>query len=246
MSTTKRVNSTLIQNPYYFLTLPIPKQKRIKSNPVPSKSYNIPTVPRDSHGLPLLPLNVGIMTLMSLGSICFRQKFHSERYIFPVGYEVTRRYLSTVSPTAQVVYHCTIIDGGDSPKFQVVGADRVDRPVIASTATGAWSVIVKEANRIRKRTHSNSVSGPDFFGLGQNTIRHLIQQLPGAEKLAKRDQPSDDGGGFYVWQHYTEGGPLGGRHAAVIPALPDDFESAIGPIGEYIPPRIIQARYLFR
>jgi hypothetical protein len=103
--------------------------------------------------------------------------------------------LSTLDPNSEVVYHCTILDGGDGPKFQIVPSDVPDRTVIAGTATGAWSNIVKQANAIRSRQHSNSVSGPDFFGLGQNTIKHLIQELPNADRL--RD---------YVWQNFIEGG----------------------------------------
>lgn len=105
-----------------------------------------------------------------------------------------RRYLSTVDPNAEVVYVCKILDGGDGPKFQITAPD-LKKPIIAGTATGAWSNIVKNANSIRNRQHSNSVSGPDFFGLGQNTIKHLIQELPGADRL--RD---------YVWQNFVEGG----------------------------------------
>jgi hypothetical protein len=95
------------------------------------------------------------------------------------------------------VYHCTILDGGDGPKFQIVPSDTPDQPVIAGTATGAWSTIVKKANAIRNRQHSNSVSGPDFFGLGQNTIKHLIQELPCADRLKD-----------YVWQNFVEGGSV--------------------------------------
>ncbi|KAI0685618.1 hypothetical protein BC835DRAFT_1289824 [Cytidiella melzeri] len=171
------------------------KPKRLKAHTVTSKSYSIPMVPRDKAGRPLLPLNVGIMTVLNLGDVCMREHFHTERYIFPVGYEVTRRYLSTVDPLNEAVYHCTILDGGDGPKFQIVASDDSDKPVIAGTATGAWSVIVRAANLIRNRQHSNSVSGPDFFGLGQNTIKHLIQELSGADRLKD-----------YVWQNFVEGG----------------------------------------
>ncbi|RDB14850.1 hypothetical protein Hypma_016380 [Hypsizygus marmoreus] len=197
------------------------KPKRLKAHTVTSRNFSIPMVPRDKRGKPMLPLNVGIMTVINLGTVCMREHFHTERYIFPVGYEVTRRYLSTVDPAVEVVYHCTILDGGDGPKFQIVPSDVPDRPVIAGTATGAWSSIVKQANAIRNRQHSNSVSGPDFFGLGQNTIKHLIQELPNADRL--RD---------YVWQTFVEGGPLGGRHAAVIPALPEEYDASL-PIGAY-------------
>lgn len=240
---------TYAPNPYFYMTTPgiypqpppsqpprtspdvqrQAKPKRLKAHTVVSRSFNIPTVPRDKSGKPMLPLNVGIMTVISLGEICTREHFHTERYIFPVGYEVTRsvllhqltfltyirRYLSTLDPAHEVVYHCTILDGGDGPKFQIIPSDNSSQPIIAGTATGAWSSIVKQANLIRNRQHSNSVSGPDFFGLGQNTIKHLIQELEGAEKL--RD---------YVWQTFVEGGPLGGRHAAVIPALPEEWESS--------------------
>lgn len=106
-----------------------------------------------------------------------------------------RRYLSTVDPTVDCVYHCTILDGGDGPKFQIIAQDQPDKPIIAGTATGAWSVVVRAANHIRNRQHSNSVSGPDFFGLGQNSIKHLIQELPNADRLKD-----------YVWQNFVEGG----------------------------------------
>ncbi|KAF6754879.1 hypothetical protein DFP72DRAFT_353971 [Ephemerocybe angulata] len=86
------------------------KPKRLKAHTVTSKSYSIPLVPRDKAGKPMLPLNVGIMTVIALGSVCMREHFHTERYIFPVGYEVTRRYLSTINPSVEVVYHCS--EGG--------------------------------------------------------------------------------------------------------------------------------------
>jgi hypothetical protein len=66
------------------------KPKRLKAHTVTTKSYSIPMVPRDKKGKPMLPLNVGIMTVICLGDVCMREHFHTERYIFPVGYEVTR------------------------------------------------------------------------------------------------------------------------------------------------------------
>ena len=74
-----------------------------------------------------------------------------------------RRYFSTIEPNNEVVYNCTIVDGGDGPKFQITASDMPGKPIIAGTATGAWSGIVRAANLIRQRQHSNSVSGPDYF-----------------------------------------------------------------------------------
>ena len=39
---------------------------------------------------PILPLNVGIMTVNCLGEVCMREYFHTTRHIFPVGYSVNR------------------------------------------------------------------------------------------------------------------------------------------------------------
>ena len=66
------------------------KPKRLKAHTVTTKSFSIPVVPRDKNQHPMLPLNVGIMTVLNLGTICMREHFHTERYIFPIGYEVTR------------------------------------------------------------------------------------------------------------------------------------------------------------
>ena len=66
------------------------KSKRLKTHSVTTRNFNIPMVPRDKGGKPMLPLNVGIMTVINLGEVCLREQFHTERYIFPVGYEVTR------------------------------------------------------------------------------------------------------------------------------------------------------------
>ena len=98
-------------------------------------------------------------------------------------------------PNAETVYNCTILDGGDGPKFQIVANDMADQPIIAGTASGGWSTIMRAANLIRNRQHSNRVNGPDFSGLGQNTIKYLIQELPGADRLKN-----------YVWQNFKEGG----------------------------------------
>jgi F/Y-rich N-terminus len=72
------------------------KFKRLKAHTVTTKSFSIPMVPRDTKGKPMLPLNVGIMTVINLGELCMREHFHTERYIYPVGYEVSR-YLCSFS-----------------------------------------------------------------------------------------------------------------------------------------------------
>lgn len=104
-----------------------------------------------------------------------------------------RTYPSMVDPNSNTVITSTIVDGGDCPKFHVVAADMPDEPIIANSATGAWTVVVRKSNEIRHRDHSNSASGPDYYGFKHPTIANLIQDLPGARDLKQ-----------YVWQTFEE------------------------------------------
>ncbi|KAJ3300701.1 hypothetical protein HK104_007602 [Borealophlyctis nickersoniae] len=168
------------------------KKPATKRAPVVTKTRRIQQIPFDADGKPILPLQIGIITVLSLGEIVWdRDTFHNERYIYPVGYASTRKYHSTVDPDAVVNYRCWVSDGGDGPRFHVAAEDAPDKGVMATTATGAWTNIIRAANAIRKKEHSNSASGPDYFGFSHPTIAAIIQDLPNADKCKN-----------YVWQKF--------------------------------------------
>ena len=90
------------------------RSKRSKGSVLTPGVHSIPYVPRNPDGTPRLPLAAGIMTLNSLGGesqiasslsavvtpklnrpdplvvVNNQEGFHTERYIFPVGYEAIR------------------------------------------------------------------------------------------------------------------------------------------------------------
>lgn len=168
--------------------------KRSKTSKLVLKTRRVQPIDRDEDGHPKLPQQIGVLTVLNLGTIITdRPSFHNERYIFPVGYTVSRTYPSMLDPNSNTVITSTIIDGGDSPRFHVVAADMPDEPIIANSATGAWTVVVRRSNEIRHREHSNSASGPDYYGFKHPTIASLIQDLPGAKDLEQ-----------YVWQTFEE------------------------------------------
>ncbi|KAJ3044788.1 transforming growth factor beta regulator 1 [Rhizophlyctis rosea] len=168
------------------------KKPVTKRAPVVTKTRKIQQVPMDADGKPILPVQIGIITVHALGEIVYdRKTFHNERYIYPVGYRASRPYQSMVNPEATTNYMCSVTDGGEGPRFHVVPEDSPENGIVANTATGAWTNIIKAANAIRKRDHSNSASGPDYFGFSHPTIAAIIQALPNAEKC-----------GNYVWQNY--------------------------------------------
>ncbi|KAK3813148.1 MAG: hypothetical protein J3Q66DRAFT_347526 [Benniella sp.] len=163
------------------------KPKRLhntsKLKPILSKVRKVQPIEKDESGNVKLPVTVGIITIMSLGHVVHdREAFHNERYIWPVGYKMSRLYNSMIDPTLLTTYTCSVIDDGEAPKFQIDAEDQPGKPIIAGTATGAWTHIVKTANSIRKRDHSNSASGPDYFGFSNATIAKMIQDLPDADK----------------------------------------------------------------
>ncbi|PRQ74998.1 F/Y rich C-terminus-domain containing protein, partial [Rhodotorula toruloides] len=111
--------------------------------------------------------------------------FHTERYIFPVGYESTRRYPSMIDPNAHADYTCRIVDGGNNmPLFEMYPSDQPGVVITSGTPTGAWTQVLKATMKIRNKQHSGSVSGPDYFGLSNNIVKALIQELPGADQCA--------------------------------------------------------------
>ncbi|KAF9351783.1 hypothetical protein BGX26_010253 [Mortierella sp. AD094] len=163
------------------------KPKRIhqtnKQRPGLAKVRRVQALERDETGNIKLPVTVGIITILSIGHVVYdREAFHNDRYIWPVGYKMSRSYNSMIDPHNQTTYTCSVIDDGEAPKFQIDAEDQPGKPIIAGTATGAWTHVVKAANAIRKRDHSNSASGPDYYGFSNATIAKMIQDLPGVEK----------------------------------------------------------------
>ena len=95
-------------------------------------------------GLPVLPLKIGLITLESLGDIVYdRESFHNERYIYPVGFKVTRQYWSTRDPEAVTTFRCEIRDGIVGPSFVVTPLDFPEDAISSNSPTGAWSHIFK-------------------------------------------------------------------------------------------------------
>ncbi|KAJ3221334.1 hypothetical protein HDU81_010727, partial [Chytriomyces hyalinus] len=164
-----------------------------KRKPVTSKTLRIQKYEIDeSTGKPILPLSAGAMTIVSLGDIVYdRPAYHSERYIYPVGFTSVKVYLSMLDKEKSVHYTCEIKDGGDSPKFIVTPEDCPERSVTALSATGAWMPILKAANELRNKTFTSGLSGPDFFGLTNGIVTKVLQELPNA-RLCKS----------YVWQEF--------------------------------------------
>ncbi|CAM0138522.1 unnamed protein product [Umbelopsis sp. WA50703] len=167
--------------------------KRNRNPNVKVTTRRIQPVPRDEDGHPVMPLQIGVLTVQDLGHVVWdRPGFHTERYIWPVGYTITRSYPSMIDANNNTTVRATILDDGNNqPLFRIECEDCPSEPIIANSATGAWTAMVKRANEVRGILRTNSASGPDYYGLGHATIASLVQELEGADKCQD-----------YVWQQF--------------------------------------------
>jgi hypothetical protein len=153
------------------------KNKKKKS----LKIRKIQPVVTGEDGVPIFPIRLGLISLERLGVIVTdRDTFHNERYIYPVGYTITREYWSTRDPEAVVTFTCEIRDGGTGPSFIVTPTDYPQDQVVSSSPSGAWGQIFKLACELRNAEPPKATAGPEYFGFTQPTIAYMIEKLPNA------------------------------------------------------------------
>lgn len=143
----------------------------------------------DASGNPILPINVkGVLSIESLGTINPDSAFHSEKYIWPVGYRSKREYASALTPEGRTRYTCEILASpdGTAPLFRVSAEDDPTMVCEASSPSSAWKLVLERVNKIRTDANKRaSVSGPEYFGYGHPKVAELIAKLPGAEACAR-------------------------------------------------------------
>lgn len=134
-----------------------------------------------------------------LGEIDKRESFHSQKYIWPVGFCSTRSFPSVENfvipddPTVPIIEHevtytSYILDDGMGHPWFSVQADDMEEAIVASSATTAWSEIYQKLGQNRGKVSEKvrGLSGPDLFGYGDPVIRALIEQLPGANQYCNK------------------------------------------------------------
>ncbi|KAF0392432.1 ino80 complex subunit iec3 [Gigaspora margarita] len=174
----------------------LPTQKRRRKAPGVKKKRDdrtdakrIEPLPMNPDGTLKLPVTIGKgtneVTIYRIGNIVWdKEAYHTNRYIFPVGFMSKKQYLSAVDVTRRTTYTSEILDGGDTPIFQVTAEDQPGRKFSASSSSGVWKKILDEINiqGVPSKTHA---SGPEMLGLSHLGITKYIQELPGAEKCTK-------------------------------------------------------------
>lgn len=130
------------------------------------------------------------MNLISLGKVVWdRPGFHNERYLYPDGFMTERKYISVINPSDRVWYISEIIDDGkENPLFRVSMRDTPQFKWEGRSASKVWSEVLKAVNDKRREIgdlskSSNSISGPDHYGLSNPVILKLFSKMENIEKL---------------------------------------------------------------
>jgi chromodomain-helicase-DNA-binding protein 7 len=153
----------------------------------------VPPYEQNEDGSPIFPIKLsGLMTLVSLGKLVTdRDGFHSQRYIYPVGYLCERLYPSVIHPEEKVWYNCRVLDrGGDLPVFRVELKNDPSIGFEGNAPSNPWLVVVKTVEEERRKAgtagnRSLTISGPEYYGFSSPLTIHLMQQMDGVDSLTK-------------------------------------------------------------
>ncbi|XP_017779250.1 PREDICTED: transforming growth factor beta regulator 1 [Nicrophorus vespilloides] len=142
-------------------------------------------IPLDSNGRPIFPIELGSLTIHSLGEIVAdRKEFHCEDAIYPVGYVSTKIYGSLQDPTIKCIYTCKISDLNGLPRFEIASDDNSE-PIVGGTPDVCHSMLLQKINDILSlNVVTTRPRGHDFFGLTHPIVLNLIQCSPGSRKCA--------------------------------------------------------------
>ncbi|XP_067009940.2 transforming growth factor beta regulator 1 isoform X2 [Anabrus simplex] len=168
-----------------------PENLKVNSKPKKTMALTktkkmVQPIPLDMTGRPVFPIVLGGPTVHSLGEVVSdRPDYHTEEFIFPVGFCSTRVYGSLRDPEKKCVYTCKVLDGGSSPSFEIVADNELDAPLVARSANDCHSLLLRHINNaVGIEVVNTQGRGPEFFGFSHPTIQNLIQSSPGTRKCS--------------------------------------------------------------
>lgn len=83
-------------------------------------------------------------------------------------------------------YTCEILDGGEKPLYRVTSSEDPENPIVKDSSTGCWVYICKKVNDMSENRKSKvTISGTERFGLVEETIRRILEFMPGSEQCSK-------------------------------------------------------------
>ena len=138
-------------------------------------------------------LRVGSLCFLSVGQLLPHQlhSFHTQDYIFPIGFKVIRLYWSMTEVNKRCQYVCSIGEADNRPRFTVTVDEGKpeERSFSGDTATAAWREILDTIEDLRTknnlvRVFPQHIRGEELFGLSETNVVKVLESLPGIESLS--------------------------------------------------------------
>lgn len=159
------------------------KDQNVYSEPVKNEKLNeedlIFKTYKNLQSKPNFPLKINNeLTILTIGTIVNEKSFHTDKYIYPLGYSAKRLEASVKNPKEMVWYLLTINeDIRHKPVFKI---EMENDESIFFEDSEPTKVCIKLYRSIGKIV---LLSGPEFFGLSFYVVRNIIQNLDVPEKL---------------------------------------------------------------
>lgn len=151
-----------------------------------TKKKNAETKQAESSDSPSLPLDLGLLQILSVGHInADRLNYHAENGIYPSGYVATRKFAHIKDKDETCIYTCRIIENGDVPRFEIIPECDADFIIAGPTPDLCHAALIQTINENTEQNNELCPQGEWFFGLTHPTVIQMIRNDPTIDKSVK-------------------------------------------------------------
>lgn len=154
----------------------------------------VQTISIDNNGRPIYPITMGNLSIHDLGAIIVdRPGYHTENWIYPIGYVATRIYGHIKEPHRKCLYTCKIIDCGDYPRFEIIPESMPEYAIAGPSADLCHAALLQTMNNNSDgRELAVCPQGEYFFGLAHPAVATLLQTSAAVKELINFKEFSSD------------------------------------------------------
>lgn len=191
----KRSNSEASSKSRVSSTTKAPKKTETTQQQQPQQQQQfVQTISINQNGRPIYPITMGNLSIHDLGAIIVdRPGYHTENWIYPIGFVSTRIYGHIKEPHRKCLYTCKIIDCGDYPRFEIIPESMPEYAIAGPSADLCHAALLQTMNNNSDgRELAVIPQGEYFFGLAHPAVATLLQSSTAIKELINfREFPND-------------------------------------------------------
>lgn len=152
----------------------------------------VQTISINQNGRPIYPITIGDLSIHDMGMIVDRPGYHTENFIYPVGFVSTRIYGHITEPNRKCLYTCKITDFGE-PRFEIIPESLPEYAIAGPSADLCHAALLQTMNNhMNGRELAVIPQGEYFFGLAHPAIATLLQTSTAIKELVNfKEFPQD-------------------------------------------------------